>query len=298
MYKCHFCAVCTGRGCIGEMPGMGGPNESRNVIVNVSDWDACAKEKAGLLQNQPVPIPIRLAPITGAEENIGYANERQFYVDMVSACAKGNIPICIGDGTPDYKLQYGIEAVKAAGKKAGVFIKPYPQEVFFERLEWAGEISELCGVDIDSYNIVTMRNLVHLEKKTAGQLLDIKKWLSKRGLPFAIKGIFTKEDLDLVRAVKPDIAFVSNHGGRVDTRTGSTADFLARYAAELKAQCAELWVDGGIRTGEHVKAAALLGADCVLVGRPLITALCKGGESCVQEIYTLLRYGTPARGGE
>ena len=71
-----------------------------------------------------------------------------------------------------------------------------------------------------------MRNLVRLEKKTPAQISEIRKKIS---VPYALKGIFCKEDIELVKEVKPDIAFISNHGGRIDTREGSTAEFLAEY---------------------------------------------------------------------
>ncbi len=146
-------------------------------------------------------------------------------------------------------------------------------------MEWCGDRAEMIGIDIDSYNIVTMRNLVHLEKKNAAQLLELKK---KSGVPFAIKGIFTEEDIELVKSVRPDIAVISNHGGRVETRTGSTADFLRRYGKVLGRCAGTVWVDGGIRNAAHMRSAAFFGASEVLVGRPFITALLRGGPSGIR----------------
>ena len=95
------------------------------------------------------------------------------------------------------------------------------------------------------------------------------------------EGVFTEEDLDLVREVKPDIAVVSNHGGRIETRTGSTAEFLMQYGEELRSVCGQVWVDGGIRSPLDVATAMALGAKQVMIGRPVITALCKGGTDAV-----------------
>ena len=275
-FKCHFCAQCTGRGCVGEMPGMGGPNQSRNFLLNAAGWEPYLDVGAG----QAVP-QLRLAPLTGAVENVGYDDEEPFYGDMVHACAAAGIALGIGDGTPDCKLQYGLAALRREGKKAAVFIKPYPDARLYERMEWALDVAEYVGIDIDSYNIVTMRNLVHLEKKTPAQLAAIKAWLTARGLPFVIKGIFTEEDIAMVDEVRPDVAYISNHGGRVDTRAGSTAEFLAGHGRALARSAGALWVDGGIRTREQAQVAAALGASCVLLGRPLITALCRDGEAGV-----------------
>ncbi len=339
-FKCHFCTKCDGNGCIGEMPGMGGPNKSVNFLHNCSDWekipfgpfevddfdsetladfltsdadiikgnadfakgnadfddatatdicesDACAWKAAKSLQKprisnkkiQNLTKKIALAPITGAQENIGWQNEKEYYFEMTKACENAGIEISLGDGTPDEKLLWGIEAVKSLQKsnpqkKVSVFIKPYPQEKFFERIEWALPVAKIIGVDIDSYNIVTMRRLVHLEKKTATQLLEIKNHLATKKIPFAIKGVFTDDDLELVKKVLPDIIYISNHGGRVETLEGSTANFLRKNASELKKYCKELWIDGGIRNIQDVKKALSYGADKILLGRPFITALC------------------------
>ena len=294
-FKCHFCPVCDGTGCIGEMPGMGGVRRNENFRLNCDGWEVCRKADFTLisrfLEKHPFEPKIRLAPITGAVENIGFADEKDFYYRIQSSAYKAGLGLSIGDGTPDIKIQSGIAAVKAVQEqdekvRAAVFIKPYSNKRIFERIEWSQSVAEIVGIDIDSYNIVTMRNLVSLEKKTASQLKKIKKHLS---VPFAIKGIFNDEDIDLVKKVHPDIVFVSNHGGRVDTRTGSTAEFLMHYAQELQNHCGEIWVDGGIRTAEDVATAMALGAKEVLVGRPLITALCKGDSEEVCDVAESLR---------
>ena len=279
-YNCHFCPVCNGAGCLGEMPGMGGPFDSRNFIHNCTDWNSIG------FGGDPAEFPqLRLAPITGAIENVGYPDEKSFYRDIIRFASGRGIKLSIGDGTPDCKLQYGIEAVREQQKlnpdtKAAVFIKPYPNEKILERSEWADDIAEIFGIDIDAYNIITMRNLVHLEQKTPAMLLELKKRFNARGMLFAIKGVFKDEDLETVQAVKPDIIYVSNHGGRVETREGSTACFLEAHAGLLKANCHKLWVDGGIRLSSQMRKASSWGVDTVLLGRPIISALCseKAGE--------------------
>ena len=159
--------------------------------------------------------------------------------------------------------------------KAAVFIKPYENVKIIERASWSRSIAEIIGVDIDAYNIVTMRNLVQLEKKSPAQMKELKRSFQ---VPFAIKGVFTQADLELVKAVQPDIAVISNHGGRVDNRTGSTIDFLAEHAEELGNNCGEIWIDGGIRRERDLYVASYYGAKQVLIARPIITALCRSGK--------------------
>ncbi len=276
---------------------MGGVFANGNFIANCKGWAECREADPALLSRffdgTPFAPKIRLAPMTGAVENIGFEDEQTYYYTMLFSAYKAGLGLCIGDGTPDIKLQAGIGAVKWIQKqdarvKAAVFIKPYDNERIFERISWAEEVSESVGIDIDSYNIVTMRNLVSLEKKTAAHLLEIKKHLH---VPFIIKGVFTQDDIALVKEVRPDIVYISNHGGRVETRMGSTAEFLQAHAKDLRNYCGTLWVDGGIRTAQDVATALALGAEEVAVGRPMATALCGGGTQAVCDLAEVLRKG-------
>lgn len=287
-FKCHFCTECDGNGCIGEMPGMGGFASSINFQKNCAAWN----ELAAKINIGSVALPrIRLAPITGGVENVGYSSEESFYFDLINAVAAAGVNLSIGDGCPDVKLQTGIRAVEMAMRRrvtkgAAVFIKPYPDERIFERMEWSRMVAEVIGVDIDSYNIVTMRNLVHLEKKSVADLCELKEATC---MPFAIKGVFTNDDITLIKEVKPQIVAISNHGGRVENRIGSTAEFLAEHGKDLAKYCDEIWVDGGIRKPRDLQTAARLGASEVMIGRPFITALCRGGTTEVQTVADFLR---------
>jgi isopentenyl diphosphate isomerase/L-lactate dehydrogenase-like FMN-dependent dehydrogenase len=156
-------------------------------------------------------------------------------------------------------------------------------------MHWGGPVGELLGVYIDSYNIVTMRNLVNLEKKGSRELEALKEWTHKTwGLPFAIKGVFTEADIALVKEVKPDVVVVSNHGGRIETEQGSTVRFLQRYGKVLSSYTGELWVDGGLRTKQHIRIAGALGASQVLIGRPLVIALLRNGAQGIVDWYQSL----------
>ena len=286
--KCHRCAVCDGYGCPGMLPGLGGVFEGKNFQLNYEGWrellEAAVENGAGEeIRNISVSSStLRCGPVTGAVENIGYSNEADFYLPYLQNAVQAGFGLCVGDGCPDEKLKLGTEAVKQLGQKAAFFLKPYPQEKLFERVEWIRPYASHIGIDIDSYNIVTMRNLVNLERKTAEQLAEFREHTK---LPFVIKGVFTEDDLTLVSLVRPDVVYISNHGGRVETRVGSTAQFLAEHAVELKKYCKEIWVDGGIRTKQDVQTALYYGADQVIVARPLIRATFDGHyEETVSEL--------------
>ena len=282
--KCRFCGICNGKGCIGELPGMGGFGNNVNVVLNYNAWKEL-ELPVDYLEDFPM-AKIRLAPMTGGVDNIGYSDEIQFYYDLVEAAIASGVELSIGDGCPDIKFESGIAAVEKNNTKAAVFIKPYTNDKIFTRIEKSSKIAESIGIDIDSYNIVTMRNLVNLENKTIQQLKEIKSHID---VPFSIKGIFHKEEIELVKEVKPDIVVISNHGGRVETRIGSTAEFLVQYGAEIKKHCGQIWVDGGIRHKKDIQIATAYGADEVLIGRLFATTLVAGAtKAVVQMVQKLL----------
>ena len=289
--KCHRCARCNGYGCPDMLPGLGGVMGGTNFQANYADWKALAGtvDADALDAVEVVPSLIRCGPVTGAVENIGFANEGDFYYPYLKNAYAAGFGLCIGDGCPDEKLKFGIEAVEKIEQENGApldaafFLKPYPQERLFERIEWIGKHARYIGIDIDSYNILTMRNLVNLERKTAAQLEEFRK---VSGVPFVIKGVFTDDDIELVKEVHPDVVYISNHGGRVETRKGSTADFLAAEGPKLKKYCDQIWVDGGIRTRRDIQTALYYGADQVIMARPLIRATFDENYESVISSYT------------
>jgi len=66
---------------------MGGVFENANFMQNCSAWDRLAESD---LAESPLPR-IRLAPVTGAIQNVGYADERLFYADLIRASARAGV---------------------------------------------------------------------------------------------------------------------------------------------------------------------------------------------------------------
>lgn len=269
---------------------MGGVNKSENFLLNCSAWGKLyANEDASKIERlspEQIYSILRMAPVTGAEQNLGWPDEESFYDEFFSTLYNSRFQISIGDGCPDKKLLYGMRAIQNIQKekdrtyKAAVFLKPYPEENLVNRIAWVSDIASHIGIDIDAYNIVTMRNQVQLEKKTSDQI----KWLMKKTTrPFVLKGIFTREDLELVKEAKPDVAYISNHGGRVETRRGSTATFLKAAAPMLKKYCGEIWVDGGIRCKRDIELAHYYGASQVLVARPVLRSFLYEKQSGIEQ---------------
>ena len=96
-------------------------------------------------------------------------------------------------------------------------------------------------------------------------------------MPFIIKGIMTAAGARKAVEAGADAIVVSNHGGRVQGGVPSTAEVLPAIAEAVKGKITII-VDGGIRSGVDVFRALALGADAVLIGRPLLTMIYGGGE--------------------
>ncbi|MFI6641768.1 aminotransferase class I/II-fold pyridoxal phosphate-dependent enzyme [Streptomyces sp. NPDC050504] len=106
---------------------------------------------------------------------------------------------------------------------------------------------------------------------------SVVDWLrSVSSLPVLVKGILTADDARRALAAGVDGIVVSNHGGRQLDGAPATLDVLADVAAEVAGGCA-LLLDGGVRRGRDVLAALALGADAVLLGRPVLHGLAVSG---------------------
>ncbi len=116
-------------------------------------------------------------------------------------------------------------------------------------------------------------------------LATIRSWSS---LPIILKGILTAEDARLAVDHGADGIVVSNHGARQLDRVPATIDVLAEVADAVAGR-AGIWVDGGVRRGLDIAIALALGAQGVLVGRPIFWALAAGGQAGVERALTILR---------
>ena len=63
---------------------------------------------------------------------------------------------------------------------------------------------------------------------------------------------------------------------------------LPEIAARVKGKV-KILVDGGVRTGVDILKMIALGADCVLIGRPFITATFANGAKGVEEYVNSLK---------
>ncbi|WP_448873945.1 alpha-hydroxy-acid oxidizing protein [Desulfobulbus propionicus] len=288
---CRVCPVCDGRACAGEVPGMGGVGTGSAFKVNL---EALARVRLNMrtvhgvkepdlslpLWGKTLAMPILVAPITGSTYNMGgKMTEEEFITEMVSGALMAGSLCMTGDGADPTMFGSGIKAGAANRGGSIAIIKPRAQEVIAAHLKTAEEAGVLAvGMDIDGAGLVTMAMKGQpVGPKTPTELREV---IGATRLPFIVKGIMTADEAE--EAVKAGAAaiVVSNHGGRVLDFTPGAADVLPEIAARVKGKTIIL-ADGGVRSGADVLKLLALGADAVLVGRPLIIAAFGGGREGV-----------------
>ncbi|MBU2407065.1 MAG: alpha-hydroxy-acid oxidizing protein, partial [Gammaproteobacteria bacterium] len=99
------------------------------------------------------------------------------------------------------------------------------------------------------------------------------EWIKKLwGGKLVLKGIMDVEDARLAAASGADALIVSNHGGRQLDGAPSSVAALPLIAEAVGTEI-EVWMDGGVRSGQDVLKARALGAQGTLIGRSFLYAL-------------------------
>ncbi len=113
-------------------------------------------------------------------------------------------------------------------------------------------------------------------------------WVKERwGGKLILKGIMDVEDAQLAVKAGADAIIVSNHGGRQLDGAPSSIDALAPIVAAVGEQT-EVWMDGGIRSGQDVLKAWALGARGTMIGRAMVYGLGAMGEAGVTKALEII----------
>ena len=113
-------------------------------------------------------------------------------------------------------------------------------------------------------------------------------WVRERwGGKFILKGIMEVEDAQLAVQHGADAIVVSNHGGRQLDGAPSSIRALPSIV-EAVGDKTEVWMDGGIRSGQDVLKAWALGARGTMIGRAMAYGLGAMGEAGVTRALEIL----------
>jgi L-lactate dehydrogenase (cytochrome) len=151
------------------------------------------------------------------------------------------------------------------------------------RRSFGNVVGHVSGID----------NMGSLSAWSANQLdptltWDDVKWVKDLwGGPLILKGIMDPEDARLAVTSGADALIVSNHGGRQLDGAPASIDALPAVIAAVGKDI-DIWMDGGIRSGQDVFKAMALGAKGTLIGRAFLYGLGALGETGVTECLQII----------
>ncbi|MCX7781705.1 MAG: alpha-hydroxy-acid oxidizing protein [Negativicutes bacterium] len=291
---CRVCPVCNGIVCAGEVPGMGGLGTGSAFRHNI---DALAAYRLNLRTvhgvSQPklscrilgleLALPVIGAAIGGIAMNMnGALTEEDYDIAVVSGCRQAGTVAMTGDGPKPEVFAAGLKAIEQEGGAGIPIIKPRENNKIIEMAKRAADLgAPAFGIDIDAAALVNMVNAGQpVGPKTQAELEQIKK---ATGIPFIVKGIMTPDEAEACYQAGVDAIVVSNHGGRALDGVPGTAEVLPEIADIVKGRLTIL-VDGGVRSGSDVLKMLALGADAVLIGRPVAIGAVGGGAAGVSMV--------------
>lgn len=296
---CRVCPVCDGRACAGEVPGMGGLGTAASFAANIEALrrhrfvmrlihEVRQPELGIRLFGQDLALPVLAAPIGGVSFNMGGGVSEQDYCHaVIKGCVSRGTLGCTGDGVPAFIHESGFAAIGEAGGRGIPWIKPWEDSELFEKIAKAQETgAKIIGMDIDAAGLVTLRKMGRpVGPKTVSQLRQIRAAIKGT---FLLKGVMTVADALLALEAGVDGIVVSNHGGRVLDFAPGAAEVLPAIAKAVAGRMTVL-ADGGVRSGADVLKLLALGAQAVLIGRPIAVAAVGGLQAGVEAYLDAIR---------
>lgn len=285
---CKACPVCNGRACGNTMPGPGSKVPGNTAARNYDKWQEIFVNMDTLCPNAEVDTsfelfgkkfsaPIFIAPLGALPMHYGDKHTDITY-NHILINAANNYGICAltGDGVDPAVMQNAAKDMAAIGGMGIPTIKPWNKEFVFEKIDLLNELGIFAAaMDVDGAGLPFLKAMnPNAGSKSVEEMREIINYAK---MPFIIKGIMTVKGAEKAAEAGADAIVVSNHGGRVQGCTPATAEVLPAIAKAVKGKI-KIFVDGGIRSGVDVFKAIALGADGVLIGRPVVPFIYAAGE--------------------
>ncbi len=280
---CYVCKNCDGRDCPTGVPGMGGTGTGASFRRNIESLqnykintrlihDVTLPDTSTSFFGIPLSLPVMAAPITGTGTNLGSAmDELEYNQAVVRGCIDAGTIAFVGDGATPDKYKIGLQALlESQGLGVPIYKPRADNKEVLARIKAAQQINAVAvGMDIDAVVFKTMA----MKNQAVGpkSLQDLKYLIASTSMPFILKGIMNVRDAAMAVEAGAHAIIVSNHGGRVLDEMAGTMDVLEEIVNEVRGHI-RILIDGGFRTGVDILKALALGAEFVLIGRPVAIA--------------------------
>ncbi|MGI5977626.1 MAG: alpha-hydroxy-acid oxidizing protein [Candidatus Limivicinus sp.] len=286
---CKACPVCNGRACANSMPGPGCKYPGNVAARNYDKWQEICVNMDTLCPNFANPdisfelfghkfaAPVFAAPLGALDMHYGPKyKDQQYNSILVKAAAEYGIMAFTGDGVDPEIMKSSVVDMAAVNGIGCPTIKPWNKEAVFDKLDILNSNGIFAAaMDVDGAGLPFLKKMnPNAGSKTVDEMAEITGYAK---MPFIIKGIMTPAGAKKAVEAGAKAIVVSNHGGRVQGGVPSTAEVLPSIVDAVKGKITIL-VDGGIRSGVDIFRALALGADAVLIGRPVLTAIYGAGE--------------------
>ncbi|XP_062963048.1 2-Hydroxyacid oxidase 2 isoform X2 [Cynocephalus volans] len=120
---------------------------------------------------------------------------------------------------------------------------------------------------------------------------QLNKQLIQRAESLGFKALVITVDVPMHGNRRQDIRNQLDLKGNLmlkDLQSPKEIDALTEVATAVKGKI-EVYLDGGVRTGNDVLKALALGAKCIFLGRPILWGLACKGEHGVEEVLNILK---------
>ncbi len=287
---CGVCKYCDGVWCRGQIPGLGGVGTGEgftqaydryrqikllpHYIHEVREADSSIE-----MFGHRYSMPVFVAPIGGAGVNYDNATSE---LELQRAFVKGALHAGTMAFTPDpASFEVFPSVTRAILENYGhsvIICKPRIDiSDIILRYKLSSEVGVLgIGTDIDGIGLKTFKVSANCPKS----IEELKTLIQSHNLPFVVKGVLSVSDAKKAIAAGATHIIVSSHGGRIGESFPMPIDMLPKIK-EVVGDDVQILIDGAIRSGSDVIKALLLGADAVLIGRPVATHAVGGGYRAV-----------------
>jgi len=295
--RCFVCPDCDGVKCRGMMPGVGGLGNGNGFINAVSRIrridiipsyinDVKVANIKTSFFDYSMEFPIFPAPITGSITNLGGAiGELELARTIVKGANQAGTLGFVGDGATPSKYKISVKVIlENFGQAIPIFKPRFDNKQIMERIEAAKRAGAMAvGMDVDAASFLNME--LKGQSTSTKSLEELKELVRFSEIPFVLKGVLSVQDAENAAKAGVKVLIISNHGGRVGDSLMAPIDALKNIRKAL-GDSMLLVLDGGIRSGADVLKALVLGADYVMIGRPVMISAVGGGIQGVRQYLT------------